>query len=80
MKELFGAIQTLETRGTGAATGSVVFVQTAAGFVAQPVQTGRSDGTRVEITKGLQPGTRHAGTGSFVLKSEAGKASATHAH
>ena len=74
------AIQTLETRGTGAATGSVVFVQTAAGFVAQPVQTGRSDGTRVEITKGLQPGTRHAGTGSFVLKSEAGKASATHAH
>lgn len=58
----------------------VVFLQTAAGFVAQPVQTGRSDGRRVEITQGLQPGARHAGTGSFVLKSEAGKASATHAH
>jgi len=71
------AVQAL---GNGAATESVVFVQTAAGFIAQPVQTGRSDGQRVEITKGLQPGARHAGTGSFVLKSEAGKASATHAH
>lgn len=59
---------------------TVVFVQTAAGFVARPVQAGRSDGRRVEITQGLQPGERHAGAGSFVLKSEAGKASATHAH
>jgi cobalt-zinc-cadmium efflux system membrane fusion protein len=74
------SVDAVQTLGHGAATQSVVFVQTAAGFVAQPVQTGRSDGQRVEITKGLQPGARHAGTGSFVLKSEAGKASATHAH
>jgi cobalt-zinc-cadmium efflux system membrane fusion protein len=59
---------------------TVVFLQAPGGFIAQPVQTGRSDGKRVEIVKGLQPGARHAGTGSFVVKSEAGKSSATHTH
>ena len=59
---------------------TVVFLHTAGGFVAQPVQTGRSDGRRVEILKGLQAGARHAGSGSFVVKSEAGKSSATHSH
>ena len=59
---------------------TVVFLHTAGGFVAQPVQIGRSDGRRVEILKGLQAGARHAGSGSFVVKSEAGKSSATHSH
>ena len=58
----------------------VVFLRTATGFVPQPVQTGRSDGKRIEIISGLQPGARYAAAGSFVVKSEAGKASAEHTH
>jgi cobalt-zinc-cadmium efflux system membrane fusion protein len=41
---------------------------------------GRSDGKRVEIVKGLQPGAKYASTGSFVVKAEAGKGSASHSH
>lgn len=67
------AIQTMEDK-------TVVFLRTPAGFVPQPVQVGRTDGKRVEIVKGLKAGSRYASTGSFVVKSEAGKASATHAH
>lgn len=67
------AIQTLNDK-------PVVFLRTPGGFVPQPVEVGRSDGKRVEIIKGLQPGTRYATTGSFVLKAEAGKGSATHTH
>lgn len=67
------AIQTLNSQ-------TVVFVQTPEGFVAQPVTPGRSDGERVEITQGLQSGARYVSRGSFVLKSEAGKSSATHEH
>ena len=59
---------------------SVVFVRTEAGFAARPVSTGRADGTRVEVVKGLSAGDRYAAAGSFVVKSEAGKASATHSH
>jgi len=59
---------------------SVVFVRTEAGFVARPVSTGRADGARVEVVKGLSAGDRYAAAGSFVVKSEAGKASATHSH
>jgi len=58
----------------------VVFVRTEAGFAARPVSTGRADGARVEVVKGLGAGDRYAAAGSFVVKSEAGKASATHSH
>lgn len=67
------AIQTMEDK-------SVVFLRTPNGFVPQPVQTGRRDGKRVEILSGLQAGSRYAAAGAFVIKSEAGKASATHSH
>ncbi len=67
------AVQSLEGK-------SVVFVRTAEGFAAAPVEVGRSDGKRIEVTSGLRAGTPYAATGSFVIKSEAGKASATHAH
>ncbi len=59
---------------------SVVFVRVGDGFVTQPVQTGRSDGTRTEILSGLKAGTPYAAAGSFVLKAEIGKGSAEHAH
>ena len=58
----------------------VVFLKVPGGFAPQPVQTGRSDGKRVEILKGLKPGATYAAAGSFVIKSEQGKSSATHTH
>jgi len=58
----------------------VIFVKVADGFVAQEVTTGRSDGKRIEIVKGLKAGSEYAASGSFVIKSELGKASAEHAH
>jgi cobalt-zinc-cadmium efflux system membrane fusion protein len=58
----------------------VVFVKVNDGFVAQPVQLGRSDGKRVEVLQGLQAGAAYAAAGSFVVKSELGKASAEHTH
>lgn len=58
----------------------VVFVRTADGFVPQPVKTGRDDGHHIEIVEGLQAGTRYAAAGSFVVKSELGKARAVHSH
>lgn len=59
---------------------SVVFVRTAAGFRAQEVRTGRSDGRRTEILEGLAAGTPYAGSGSFLLKAELGKGEAEHEH
>lgn len=67
------AVQTLEGK-------FVVFVRTATGFVPANVELGRNDGKRVEVKSGLTAGTQYAANGSFVIKSEAGKASATHAH
>ncbi|MFM9928123.1 efflux RND transporter periplasmic adaptor subunit [Variovorax sp. H27-G14] len=67
------AIQTVEDKPT-------VFLRVPGGFVPQHVQTGRSDGQRVEIVGGLAPGASHAASGSFVVKSQQGKSSATHTH
>lgn len=67
------AVQTLGGR-------SVVFVRSEHGFRAQPVRLGRSDGRRVEVLDGLAAGAPYVVTGGFVLKSEAGKATATHSH
>jgi cobalt-zinc-cadmium efflux system membrane fusion protein len=67
------ALQTVEDKPT-------VFLRVPGGFVPQHVQTGRSDGRRVEIVGGLAPGASHAGSGSFVVKSQQGKSSATHTH
>lgn len=57
-----------------------IFLKVDGGFVAQPVTLGRSDGKRVEVVSGLKPGARYAAAGSFVVKSEQGKGSATHTH
>ena len=58
----------------------VVFLKVNGGFITQPVQLGRSDGKRVEVLQGLKQGAPYAATGSFVVKSELGKASAEHTH
>ena len=67
------AIQTVDGK-------SIVFVKVSDGFVAQPVELGRSDGKYVEVVKGIKAGTTYAASGSFVLKSELGKGSAEHSH
>jgi cobalt-zinc-cadmium efflux system membrane fusion protein len=58
----------------------VVFLAAGDVFEAQPVELGRRDGERVEITAGLAAGQRYVATGSFILKAEAGKSGATHDH
>jgi len=67
------AVQTVEGKPT-------VFAKVPGGFMPQAVQTGRSDGRRIEIVSGLVPGTAYAASGSFVVKSQQGKSSATHTH
>jgi cobalt-zinc-cadmium efflux system membrane fusion protein len=67
------AIQTVNDKPT-------VFVHVPGGFVPKEVALGRSDGKTVEITMGLESGSRVASSNSFILKSELGKASAEHAH
>lgn len=67
------AIQSVEQK-------NVVFVRTEEGFRKQEVTLGRSDGKRVEITKGLRAGDDYAAAGSFVIKAELGKGSAEHSH
>ncbi|WP_454841885.1 MULTISPECIES: efflux RND transporter periplasmic adaptor subunit [Pseudomonas] len=67
------AVQTVEDKPT-------VFVRTEDGFQAKPVEVGSRAAGLVEITGGLEPGVQVAAAGSFILKSELGKASATHAH
>ncbi|MGH8330341.1 MAG: efflux RND transporter periplasmic adaptor subunit [Pseudomonas sp.] len=67
------AIQTVEDKPT-------VFVRTDDGFKAQPVELGSRAAGLVEVTQGLEPGMQVAAAGSFVLKSELGKASAEHSH
>jgi len=57
---------------------NVVFVRTAAGFRAQDVSVGRSDGKHTEIVKGLAAGTSYAAAGSFLLKADLGKSEAEH--
>jgi cobalt-zinc-cadmium efflux system membrane fusion protein len=44
------------------------------------VETGGRSAGLVEIKEGLEPGVQVAAAGSFILKSELGKASAEHAH
>ncbi|WP_065258289.1 efflux RND transporter periplasmic adaptor subunit [Pseudomonas bananamidigenes] len=67
------AIQTVEDKPT-------VFVRTDDGFKAQVVELGGRAAGQVEVTAGLAPGVQVASDGSFVLKSELGKASAEHSH
>ncbi|MDP9891875.1 cobalt-zinc-cadmium efflux system membrane fusion protein [Variovorax boronicumulans] len=67
------AVQTVEEKPT-------VFLKVPGGFMPQHVQTGRSDGKRIEIVGGLKSGAAYAASGSFVIKSQQGKSSATHTH
>ena len=67
------AIQTVEDKPS-------LFVRTAEGVVTRHVELGVSENGFVEVRQGLEAGAEVATVGSFVLKSELGKASAEHAH
>jgi len=67
------AIQTIEDK-------SVIFTKVQQGFRMNPVQTGLSDGSTVEVLNGLQPGAEYVAAGSFVIKAQQGKGSAGHDH
>ncbi|MDP9902790.1 efflux RND transporter periplasmic adaptor subunit [Variovorax ginsengisoli] len=67
------AVQTVDDK-------PAVFLKVEGGFIAQPVTLGRTDGKRVEVVSGLKPGARYVAAGSFIVKSEQGKGSATHTH
>jgi len=67
------AIQTVNDKHT-------IFVRVPGGFLPQQVTLGRTDGKVVEVVKGLKAGSKYAGAGSFIVKSEQGKASAEHTH
>ena len=60
------ALQTLGTQ-------SVVFVRHDNSFVPRAVKLGMTDGRSIEVVEGLPPGTRYAGKGSYILKSELSK-------
>lgn len=67
------AVQTLDGKPT-------VFVRVPGGFVPQTVTLGRTGQGRVEVLQGLKAGDTVAGTGSFTVKAEQGKAQASHTH
>ncbi|MBG6291703.1 efflux RND transporter periplasmic adaptor subunit [Pseudomonas nitroreducens] len=57
-----------------------VFVRNAEGFDPRPVNLGLRSAGQVEVLAGLSAGDQVAAEGSFILKSELGKSSASHAH
>lgn len=59
---------------------SVVFGRYGKHFEARPLKLGRSDGKMVEVLGGLSVGEQYAAGNSFIIKSELGKAGATHDH
>ncbi len=65
------AVQTVDGK-------TFVFVRTATGFKATPVQLGDPAGDMVLIRSGLSGRERIATTGSFTLKAELGKSEASH--
>jgi cobalt-zinc-cadmium efflux system membrane fusion protein len=60
------AVQTVEDKPS-------VFVKSGEGFVLRHVTTGRSNETHIEVTSGLEPGTRYATSGAFTLKAQLSK-------
>ena len=52
---------------------SVVFVETARGFVPQPVEIGRSNSTHAEVLAGLEAGQPYVANGAFTLKAQLAK-------
>jgi len=58
----------------------VIFVRDGNVFTATMPEFGREDEEYIEVLSGLQPGTEYATDNSFVLKADALKSGASHAH
>ena len=67
------AVQTLKDE-------SVVFVREGVTIESRPVKLGRSDGEKVEILGGLNPGEMYVIENSFLVKADIEKAGAAHEH
>ena len=67
------AIQTVDDQ-------PVVFGRYGDFFEIRPLKLGRSDSQMAEVTEGLFAGEQYAADNSFIIKSELGKAGATHEH
>ncbi|MDP2168769.1 MAG: efflux RND transporter periplasmic adaptor subunit [Thermodesulfovibrionales bacterium] len=52
---------------------TMVFIETAEGFIPQTITTGRSDDTYIEVTSGLKPGQRYVAMGGFTFKAQLSK-------
>lgn len=59
---------------------NVVFVKEGDVYEIRAVKLGKSDGTYVEILKGLKAGEQYVSQGSFIVKADIGKAAAKHEH
>jgi membrane fusion protein, heavy metal efflux system len=57
------ALETIDDR-------TVIFVANGDGFESRPVALGHSNGNRVEVTSGLDPGEQYVSRGGFTLKAE----------
>lgn len=68
-----GSVQTIEGK-------PFVFVKNEGGFEKRPVFIGKKDNEHIEVTSGLGQGEEIAIGNTFVLKAEAGKSEAEHAH
>jgi membrane fusion protein, heavy metal efflux system len=60
--------------------GDVVFLNEGDVYQAMPVELGRREGDRVEVTEGIEAGQRYAAKGSFLIKADIEKSGATHDH
>lgn len=58
----------------------VVFGRYGTSLEARPLVLGRSDNKYIEVLEGLKAGEQYAGTNSFLVKAELGKAGAAHGH
>ncbi len=58
----------------------VVFVRVGDTYTARPVELGRRDATRVEVTSGLKAGEDVVVEQSYTIKADLGKAGAAHEH
>ena len=67
------ALQTIDEK-------TVVFVEDEDGFEPRAVTVGRSNGTHVEITSGLNPGQNYVSAGAFTLKAQLAKGSFDDGH
>lgn len=60
------ALQTIEGQ-------TVVFIKTDEGFLSQPVTTGRTSETYIEVLSGITPGQQYVVKGGFTLKAQLSK-------